>query len=485
MNTKTEVPGGSDLDRIHALMAEVVSKSSKREDMCVYRGEPECYSVVSSGLFRQCPDSANEAFDIARVEKEMLAAAQQYTTLADEHEILTEIQHFGGATNLIDFTDDYLIALFFACSETDGRDGRLVLHWPEPAAVVRPRRTLNRIVSQKSVFVRSQRGFIVPDASEETVIVPADLKGSILAFLKRFHGISDITVYNDIHGFIRHQTPSRSRYVRAFRESPARPRRDTIHNLTRSLDGRVFGIKLVRMRHAYHQRGMAYKDGKGSSFLIIELPTTPDAGKDFRCELRAEQVVDLFTYAIEREEEVAARPETLYCQRGESHLYQGAIDGAIRDFDEALDRDAEMSEAYHGRGNAFSQQGDADRAMADLDRAVSLNPTLAAAFIDRGNSHLEGGSLEEATRDFDQAIAVMRMGAYRGPIGVGDGHYYRAVAQCARQVWGEAKRDLEAARDEGVLVASSFRAICGGIPGFEADHDLRLPSDVATMLYVL
>ena len=83
------------LERIQGLMGEVVCKSSKREDTCVYRGEPECYTVVSSGLFRKCPNSADEAFDIARVEQEMAETARQHTTLDDDDEILTEIQHFG------------------------------------------------------------------------------------------------------------------------------------------------------------------------------------------------------------------------------------------------------------------------------------------------------------------------------------------------------------------------------------------------------
>ena len=152
---KTEVLDGSELERIRDLMADVVDKSSKRKDACVYRGEPECYPRVSSGLFRAlCPDSANEAFDIARVEEEMVADARKYTALAGHEEILTEIQHFGGATNLIDFTDDYLIALFFASGENEQTDGRVVLHWPEPETVLRPRQTMNRIVSQRSVFVR-------------------------------------------------------------------------------------------------------------------------------------------------------------------------------------------------------------------------------------------------------------------------------------------------------------------------------------------
>ena len=170
-----EVLDGCELERIQGVMREVVRKASEREGTCVYRGEPECYRVVSSRLYRKCQDSANEAFDMGRVEQEMAENARQYTTLADDDEILTEIQHFGGATNLIDFTDDYLVALFFASVEGEGKDGRVVLHWPESETMVTPKQTINRVVSQKSVFVRPRRGFIVPDARDETVVVPGDL----------------------------------------------------------------------------------------------------------------------------------------------------------------------------------------------------------------------------------------------------------------------------------------------------------------------
>ena len=482
MTKKTEVLDGSELERIHDLMAEVVCKSSKREDTCVYRGEPERYPLVSSGLFRECPDSAHEAFDISRVEQEMAETAREYTTLADDDEILTDIQHFGGTTNLIDFTDDYLIALFFASVESERTDGRVVLHWPEPDSVVRPKPTMNRIVSQKSVFVRPRRGFIVPDADEETVVVPADLKSSILTFLERFHGISEKTVYNDIHGFIRHQASSRSRYARAFRASLPRPRHDQMRFWTHWLEARGITTSLEEMRHAYHQRGMVYKDGRGSTFLLDGCPT-PQRGSTWVCELNAEEVVELFTHLIENKQ-AATRLGEPYCRRGEAHLYRGAVDLAIRDFDEALDRDAKMPEAYHGRGNAYKQQGDADRARADLDKALRLKPGLVAALIDRGNRHRQSGSLGDAIRDFDAAIGIMRRGADGRLIRVGDGHFARAVARCARRDWVEAKGDLEAARQEGVLVVASFRAICGGIPGFEAQYDLRMPSVVATMLHV-
>ena len=481
VTNKTEMLDGSELERIRGLMADVVDKSSKLEDACVYRGESACYPVVSSGLFRACPDSANEAFDLARVEEEMIADARMYTTSAGDEEILTEIQHFGGVTNLIDFTDDYLIALFFASVENEQTDGRVVLHWPDPESVLRPKHTLNRIVSQRSVFVRPRRGFIVPDASQDTVLVPGDLKGSILKFLERFHGISKTTVYNDIHGFIRHQTPSRSRYARTFRESLSKPRPDTVRSAVGYLNGQWIDVHLERIRHAYHQRGMMYEDSEGSLFALRRLGDS-HVLEHFYCDLNAEEIVDLFTHFIESKKEVRQIGEA-YCRRGEAYLHQGCVDLAIRDFAEALDRDPEMPEAYHGRGNACRDQGNVDRAMADIEEAMRLKPELAAPLIDRGNMHRESGSLDRAIEDLDTAIARMRVGG--SGTGDGDGHFYRAVARCAQQDWGESKSDFVTARQKGVLVASSFCAIFGGVPDFEARYGVRIPSDLVTMLHAI
>ena len=41
----------------------------------------------------------------------MVPEAKRYIYEKDDFEILTQLQHYGGKTNLIDFTTDYLIAL--------------------------------------------------------------------------------------------------------------------------------------------------------------------------------------------------------------------------------------------------------------------------------------------------------------------------------------------------------------------------------------
>ena len=54
-----------------------------------------------------------EDFDIQAIEDPILESAKNYTSEQEEIEIWAELQHYGGHTNLIDFTTDSHIALFF------------------------------------------------------------------------------------------------------------------------------------------------------------------------------------------------------------------------------------------------------------------------------------------------------------------------------------------------------------------------------------
>ena len=120
----------------------------------IYRGErklhkdPPHNGKVSSNLWREYGIEKGH-FAIELVQKEILAAAKKHTgdlpqdfrldvtaspnTVGEstqeamDFEILTEIQHYGGKTNLIDFTTDYFIALFFACDGRYDKDGRVIL----------------------------------------------------------------------------------------------------------------------------------------------------------------------------------------------------------------------------------------------------------------------------------------------------------------------------------------------------------------------
>ncbi len=95
---------------------EIIGKIAKitADGDYIYRGEQECYKKVSSNLWRELNKLNLLDLDVEEIQKRELEDAKRYGNKTDEFEILVELQHFGGKTNLIDFTKDYYIALFFA-----------------------------------------------------------------------------------------------------------------------------------------------------------------------------------------------------------------------------------------------------------------------------------------------------------------------------------------------------------------------------------
>ena len=205
----------------------------------IYRGERKCNPKVSSKLYRDF-DLEDAGFDIERVQEEMLAAAKRhtgdrphdfrvdataplnmlgvFTEAESDFEILTEIQHYGGKTNLIDFTTDYFIALFFACNGRYNEDGRVILQKTDAIKkmIKHPRNPRHRVIAQKSVFIRPPRGFIEPHEND-IVIIPANLKEPLLKHLRDYHGISTEVIYNDLHGFIKNQDAHGDAYTYFYR----------------------------------------------------------------------------------------------------------------------------------------------------------------------------------------------------------------------------------------------------------------------------
>ena len=220
---------------IQHIISKIVDKATEGD--YIYRGEPKCYEKVSSSLWRECKKEVGEAFfNVKYIEKAMLADAKQHigessqalneffsvfpgveeenTDESSDFETLTKIQHYGGKTNLIDFTTDYLIALFFACNGKPRKDGRVILQRIEKIIkmIEIPQNPRHRVIVQKSVFVRPPKGFIQP-CEQDIVKIPANLKKPMLEHLRKYHNISTETIYNDLHGFIKNQSIHQKAYT--------------------------------------------------------------------------------------------------------------------------------------------------------------------------------------------------------------------------------------------------------------------------------
>ena len=308
----------------------------------IFRGEPKCHDKVSSSLYRQYQSIGTGHFDIEVVQKEILEVAKKYTQENDEFEILTQLQHHGGKTNLVDFTTDCLIALFFACDGLPDEDGRVILLQKSGSMsrhIKEPRNPANRVIAQKSIFVRPPKGFVEP---YDTVLIPCGLKRSALDHLRSLHGISSDTVYNDLHGFIRVQEIHESAYTRFYE------------------------------------------------------------GRTLQIEGKYQQAIERYSQALELDPQLPAA----YNNRGNSFYHTDQIDLAIQDYEKALALDPRHADAYSNRGNAYKHRGNPVRAIQDFNRSLELDPRSAETYYNRGNAHTDLGDPARAVQDYSKAMKL-------------------------------------------------------------------------------
>ena len=206
---------------VDEILQKIEEKANSGE--YIYRGESKHFETVSSNLYRvflehRDFDVEAERLDIEVVQKRMLEEAKKYLRrTSSDCELLVEMQHYGGKTNLIDFTTNYCVALFFACEKLASENGRIIFQKKEliSPSIKEPPKPINRVVSQSSVFVRPPEGFIRPDESD-VIDIPSEIKLPMLEYLREVHDISVETIYDDIHGFIMYQKDYMEAYVEFY-----------------------------------------------------------------------------------------------------------------------------------------------------------------------------------------------------------------------------------------------------------------------------
>ena len=477
-----------DLNRVLEKICEIAEKSTGGD--YVYRGEPDYYPTVSSNLYREYKGKIEaESFKIDVVQAEILDEARKYTReTADDLEILTELQHHGGKTNLIDFTTDYLIALFFACDGEHDQAGRVILLEKESDdyEVEKPPKTINRVESQKSIFVQASEGFVEPD---KVVTVPQDLKQAMLNYLRKHHDISTETIYNDLHGFITKRSIHESAYTQFYKGMTCHDRGDSAKTQAekqewydKSVEHYTDALDLKPDLHtAYYNRGAVYKEKGELDNAIqdyataIELnPDYADAynnrGTAYAKKGELDNAIKDLTTAIECNPVYAKA----YNNRGAAYFQKGELDNAIKDLTTAIELNPDYANAYYNRGTVYAEKGELDNAIKDFTKTIELNPVYADAYRNRGTTYLQKGELDNAIKDFTTAIE-------RNP-DFAKAYYNRGEAWMHLSEWDKAKADLTVAKDLGLDVIALFHNNYENVADFEQKNGVTVPPDLAEML---
>lgn len=262
-------------------------------------------------------------------------------------ELLAQLQHFGAATGLIDFTSAPLIALWFACNESHAKDGAVFL-LPRSATrkvdnssdlkkkiqsfyekdeiwLWEPPRRGNRIGAQNSVFALGVP--VISRASLKTFIVPAESKPDCLTQLEVLYSINEEELFPDFPGYAVSNASNKT------------------YDVSRSVS------------YWNEQIGLAQDDSARAKAHYR-------CGVAFSAIRNARKAIEQYSAAIE------LKPD---------------------------------ARAYGNRGLAKAELNQRDKAMADYDKAISLNPQYAIAYNNRGLAWKSLGQFSAAVEDFERA----------------------------------------------------------------------------------
>lgn len=434
--------------QISRLVHEIEAKSANGD--YIFRGEPQHYDQVSSTLYRKCKDISAETVsdtDMEVIQSNLLYSSMKHDmndpakmqkrpelykcdyTRMDHHfieknfEVLTEIQHWGGSTNLIDFTEDYWVAFFFACDGDYDKDGRIII---KSRSLVQdliraPEEPRHRTETQKSVFVNPPKGFIELDQNS-VVNIPKELKIAVLKLLAlQEPQIIEERIYGDLHGFIKLE----GRYLqvfmdfhralgfekkaedtqdkeekRVFREKAIELYKNSIAKFPRFDQhhfrcARLYGM-LGKIEEAKHcaKEATEWWPYNHEAFALL--------GKCYFDIGNIEMAIGSFSEAIRLNENYTEG----YISRGVAHSRNNNHEQSIKDYSRAIELEPDNHCAYGNRGSAYLQKGDLDLAIEDSTKSLQLKPDNDCALINRGDAYLQKGDLDLAIEDFTAAIKL-------------------------------------------------------------------------------
>ncbi len=385
-------------------------------------------------------------------------------------ELLAELQHYGAATCLIDFTTNALIALWFACEEKSDKSGKVVAMAtddPENFSHIgyddlnhkaikeflnmgklwkwSPGGLNNRIVAQQSVFVFGEGN--IGKSYYEEIEIDAGSKQSIKEVLEKLYGLKEQQLFNDFAGFAlcnAHDKPYDEFTAEEFVSLGV-----TFHqqgDMDKAIDYYDKAIELNPQDViAYTIRGSAKNElGNPQGAILdynkaIELHPQNAIAYTNRGDVK-QTLGDPQGAILDYDKAIEFNPKRgeAYTNRGIAKSLLGDHLGAISDYDKAVGLDPQDTQSYTNRGVTKSLLGDHLGAISDYDKVIELNPQLAEAYTTRGIAKGISGDHYGAILDCDKAIKLKPQFAKaysnRGVVKGISGDHYGAILDCNKAI---------------------------------------------------
>ncbi len=361
----------------------------------LFRGVPNAEYRIQASAYRRPKKEDREEEKFLQINKHLIADArlrghgERDGRELGDLEILAQLQHFGAATCLIDFTHNAQVALYFACQKDlkwekksqDSRkppDGKVYAMCNDPLKLKKvtpdllkekinyflprfdpyrrnwqlyywePGYQNNRIIAQQSIFV-----FGAPELDEnDAYIITGSCKKDILIELEQVSGINDTMLFPDFDGFAR-----------------------------------------------LHHEDIPYTEPSSLDYLT----RASEASR----EDQYEEAILNYDKMIELDPQNSA----IYRWRAEAKTQLGWNDAAINDYSRMIELNPCM-DTYETRGKALFRLKRYQQAIADFGKMIEIDPDVPFGYIERGEALYELGKYKEAIADFSKAIDIDPEGLY-------------------------------------------------------------------------
>ena len=352
----------------------------------------------------------------------------------EELEILADLRHHGGAVCLIDFTRNALVALWFACENSDA-DGSV---------------------------------FLVNTTDEEKTfleIVHTDIEHPIEDILQFGTRKTDTDTDTDKDQRVK------SREQRTSAVSQGKP--NFWYWTPAHLNERITA------QHSLFVFGLPISNEPSTQKIIIESKNKDQIRQDLKeiHDIHEESLFPDFvgfayTHRIDAPYEILDAEE--YFRRGLEAQQQGKPEQAIQYYDKAIDLKPDYADAYNNRGVAYIDKGDFAQAIQDYNKVIELQPNYTYAYYGRGIAYGCKGDFAQAIQDYNKAIELQPNYTYA--------YYGRGIVGLILGIWEKAREDLTVAKNMGMDIAAAFRQQYGSVAEFKRRHNISLPADISALL---
>ncbi len=350
-----------------------IAEQSSESKRYIYRGQSKIYSdgITSTAKrrFKHSGRTPNED-EYFEYHTNLIKDARSYRygqeLELNDTELLIDLQHYGAATGLIDFSEDLLIALWFACDKPDENGKVFFLDvWTdqfehlvsggdlfkekekEKDKTKPPHYYLHtnfksnaRISAQKGVFIFGYQDI----DNVASITIKKEDKVSIRQELKQYFNIEEKTLFQDIYGF-------------------------------------------AQVNNTKHK---------------LSIKTATDYFQEAYEEDNAEQAIVLYQKAIEIKPDMHEAYNNMGIFYSELEKYQEAINA----YQKAIKIKPDNHEAYYNMGNAYGKLGEYQKAINVYQKAIEIKPDEHNAYYNMGNTYRELKKYQKAINAYQKAIEI-------------------------------------------------------------------------------